>query len=107
MTPSDEREPDGTESTPDRLRLAVERTLSEAMDSAATSGERTRERAQELVDDVVRRGQAALRLATSEDVRGLREQLNELQRRVSALENERLQPQPQGKPETRPGSTSP
>lgn len=120
----DEPSPQGAESTPDRLRLAVERTLTEAVGSAATSGERTRERAQELVDDVVRRGQEAsrelarrsqeardasssmaqrvveavqdLRLASADEVRGLQSAVDELERRVAALEAD---PQPEGQAE--------
>jgi polyhydroxyalkanoate synthesis regulator phasin len=76
---------------PEALRAAIERTL------AATSGPAsgTRERAQELLDEVARRGQEArdrltrqMRIATGEELRELVEQIESLQRRVEALERE-------------------
>jgi len=104
------------ERAPDRLRAAVERTFAEAIDSATQGGERTRERAQELVDDVVRRGQEAsrelarrsqdarevssslaqraveavqdIRPATVEDLREINVALDDLRHRLAALERE-------------------
>ncbi|GIK77585.1 MAG: hypothetical protein KJ006_10530 [Thermoleophilia bacterium] len=93
----------GPEAVGDALRSAVERTLAATAESA--SG--TRERAQELLDDVVRRGQSAgqevarrsesatarlaeaigdLRAADSERLRTLTGRLDEIERRLDALE---------------------
>jgi polyhydroxyalkanoate synthesis regulator phasin len=92
------------------LRTAIERTFSTTADSAAE----TRERAQELLDEVARRGQDAreamarrgqeareasagittrvveaiqdMRLATAEELRELRGELDRLESRIAALE---------------------
>jgi polyhydroxyalkanoate synthesis regulator phasin len=94
----------GPEAVGEALRAAVERTLAATAESA--SG--TRERAQELLDDVVRRGQSAgqevarrsesattrladaigeLRAADSEGMRELAERLEAVERRLDALEH--------------------
>lgn len=98
---------DGTEHGPegvgDALRAAVERTLAATADSA---GE-TRQRAQELLDDVVRRGHLArervarrgeeatkglaeaiseLRRVDAEGIEELAERLDGVERRLAALE---------------------
>jgi polyhydroxyalkanoate synthesis regulator phasin len=96
----------GPEAVGESLRTAVERTLAATAESA--SG--TRERAQGLLDDVVRRGQSAgqevarrsesattrlaeaigeLRAADSEGLRALAERLAEIERRLDALEHRR------------------
>lgn len=99
-----EADPDASsERVGDALRAAVERTLAATADSATE----TRQRAQSLVDDVVRRGQVArdqvtkrgeeattrlaeaindLRSAESEDVEELRERVAVLERRLAAME---------------------
>jgi polyhydroxyalkanoate synthesis regulator phasin len=72
---------------PDALRTAIERTLA----ATASSASETRGRAQELLDEVARRGQearAALRVASREDVSGLAERLDSMERRLRALEAE-------------------
>lgn len=87
----------------DALRAAVERTLAATADSATE----TRQRAQSLVDDVVRRGQVArdqvtkrgeeatarladaiseLRSADGESLEELRGRIAALERRLSAVE---------------------
>jgi polyhydroxyalkanoate synthesis regulator phasin len=106
--PASERPPaDATGPAPDRvgdaLRTAVERTLAVTADSATE----TRQRAQGLLDDVVRRGQVArdevtrrgesatarlaeaigeLRAADGEDLGELRERIAGVERRLAALE---------------------
>jgi polyhydroxyalkanoate synthesis regulator phasin len=106
--PAPEKPPaEGAEPTPDRvgdaLRTAVERTLAVTADSATE----TRQRAQGLLDDVVRRGQVArdevarrgesatarladaigeLRAADGEDLGELRGRVEMLERRLAALE---------------------
>jgi len=93
----------GPEAVGDALRSAVERTLAATAESA--SG--TRDRAQVLFDDVVRRGQSAgqrvargsesatarlaeaigeLRAADSEGVQRLADRLDAVERRLDALE---------------------
>jgi len=93
----------GPEAVGEALRGAVERTLAATAESA--SG--TRERAQELLDDVVRRGQSArrqvtrrgetatarlaeaigeLRAADSESLRRITERLEAVEGRLDALE---------------------
>ncbi len=93
----------GGEAVGDALRSAVERTLAATADSA---GE-TRQRAQELLDDVVRRGHLArervarrgeeatkglaeaiseLRRVDAEGIEELAEQLAGVERRLAALE---------------------
>jgi polyhydroxyalkanoate synthesis regulator phasin len=72
----------------DSLRTAVERTL------AATAGtaSETRGRAQELLDEVARRGQrtreglAGMRLASAQEVRVIEDRLAALETRLEALE---------------------
>ena len=72
----------------DSLRTAVERTL------AATAGtaSETRGRAQELLDEVARRGQrtreglAGMRLASAQELRGVEQRLAGLEARLEALE---------------------
>lgn len=91
------------EAVGDALRTAVERTLAATADSATG----TRQRAQSLLDDVVRRGQVAresvtrrgeeatsrvaeaigeLRSADDEELGDLRERLAGIERRLAALE---------------------
>lgn len=109
----------GPEAVGEALRTAVERTLAATAESA--SG--TRERAQELLDDVVRRGQSAreevtrrgesatsrladaigeLRAADSEGLRRLSERLAAVERRLDALEGRpggaKQRPQPEANP---------
>lgn len=109
-----ERPPSGepAEGVGDALRTAVERTLAATADSA--SG--TRQRAQSLLDDVVRRGQDAreevtrrgeeastrladaigeLRRADSEEVRELRARVALLEARLIELET-KANPQVEG-----------
>ena len=104
----------------DALRSAVERTLAVTADSATE----TRQRAQGLLDDVVRRGQVArdrvakrgeeattrlaeaigeLRAADGQDIGELRGRLDSLERRLELLETAnggRSNPlvEPEGKP---------
>jgi polyhydroxyalkanoate synthesis regulator phasin len=72
----------------DAVRSAVDRTFQATLGQAQL----TRERAQELVDEVagaasrVRDVLEDLRVATGEDVRALRARIEELERRVDALE---------------------
>jgi polyhydroxyalkanoate synthesis regulator phasin len=85
---------------PEALRDAIERTFAATADSAAGAGGR----AQEMLDEVSRRGQKArdaasdaasgvieaiegMRLATREDVRALEKQLQSLSERVGRLES--------------------
>ena len=94
----------GERSLQEAVRAAVERTLAAAQQ---------RGRAAELLDDVARRGQEArdvsasvtsrvveaigeLRLASAEDVRALSRRIDEIERRVAALEH---RPQPEVEPE--------
>jgi polyhydroxyalkanoate synthesis regulator phasin len=84
---------------PENLRPAIERTL------AATAGPAagTREPAQDLLDEVARRGQEArgrvadaieeLRLAGARDVRSLEGRLESLEHRIAALEEHEINPQ--------------
>lgn len=81
---------------PESLRAAIERTIAATGEQAAG----TRERAQEWLDEVARRGQEASselthrflealqdrRLATGEDVRAIQKKLAALERKVAALE---------------------
>jgi polyhydroxyalkanoate synthesis regulator phasin len=87
---------------PEALRAAIERTL------AATAGPAsgTRERAQELLDEVARRGHEArerltrqMRIATGEELHELVEQIESLQRRVEALEREIAEAEPEAEGE--------
>lgn len=77
------------------VRSAVDRTFQATVGQAQV----TRERAQELVDDAlqaagrVREVLDDLRVATGDDLRGLRAELGALERRVSALERS-AQPKP-------------
>jgi polyhydroxyalkanoate synthesis regulator phasin len=70
------------------LRAAIERTFAASADSAAE----TRERAQELLDEVTRRGREAreavegMRLTSRDELRSLEKRLEELSARVEALE---------------------
>jgi polyhydroxyalkanoate synthesis regulator phasin len=72
----------------DAVRTAVDRTFQATLGQAQL----TRERAQELVDEVasaasrVRDVLEDLRVATGEDVRTLRARIEELERRVDELE---------------------
>ena len=96
---------------PESLREAIERTFAASADSAVE----TRERAQEMLDEVARRGQKAreavaeraqeasqasasaatkvieaiegMRLATREDMRLLERRLEDLSKRVAELES--------------------
>lgn len=84
---------------PDALRKAVERTFAASAEGAAE----TRDRAEEMLDQVARRGREAressagaasrvieavegMRLASRDDVRALSDRVEELSRRVSELE---------------------
>jgi polyhydroxyalkanoate synthesis regulator phasin len=87
----DQPKPAHERGLPEALRAAIERTL------AATAGQasETRERAQELLDEVARRGQEArervtrqMRIASGEEVSGLLEQIEALEQRIAALERE-------------------
>ena len=114
-------EADGeTDRVGDALRTAVERTLAATADSATG----TRQRAQGLLDDVVRRGQVAreevtrrgeeatnrlaeaineLRSADDEGIRDLAERLAGVERRLAALEaRESRQANPEVKAEPTP-----
>jgi polyhydroxyalkanoate synthesis regulator phasin len=94
----------------DALRAAVERTLAATADSATE----TRQRAQNLVDDVVRRSQVAreqvakrgeeattrlaeaiseLRTADDEDLEQLRGRVAVLERRLAAMESRLVGPE--------------
>jgi polyhydroxyalkanoate synthesis regulator phasin len=76
----------------DAVRSAVDRTFQATVGQGAAL---TRERAQDLVDDVtqaagrVRQVIDDLRLATGEDLNAIRSELRSLERRVSALEASR------------------
>lgn len=105
--------PSGDRSLQEALRAAVERTLA----ATAGSASETRGRAQELLDDVAKRGQEAreasasvttrvvdaiqeMRLASGEEVRALDEQLAAVERRVADLEQRfRDEPAPRAEPE--------
>jgi hypothetical protein len=92
---AEERKGEQGGSVPEALRTAVERTLS-VIGSRSPLGSgpaATRERAQELLDEVARRGQEAreeierrVRRASGEDVGALERRLEALERRVSRLE---------------------
>ena len=86
---------------PEALRAAIERTL--ATTAGQASG--TRERAQELLDEVARRGQEAreritrqMRIASGEELTALLEQIESLERRIEALERklEKAKPKVEG-----------
>ena len=72
----------------DSLRTAVERTLEATAGTAAG----TRGRAQELLDEVARRGQrtreglTGIRLASVQELRAMEERLADLESRLEALE---------------------
>ncbi len=77
------------------VRSAVDQAFSASAAQGAAAAEQGRERAQDIVDQLA---QAAgrvrdvlddLRPPTGEDLKGLREHLAELERRVAALERER------------------
>lgn len=89
------------QSIAESVRKAVERTFQSTMGSAAVG----RERAQELVDEVVRRSEEGarsagelggrireaiqdLRLATGDDVKRLQKELEALKRRVAKVERD-------------------
>jgi polyhydroxyalkanoate synthesis regulator phasin len=83
---------------PDPLRAAVERTFAATSGSAAE----TRERAAELLDEVVRRGQeargameSASREAAEAALRTARGELKGLERRLAELER-KVKPQAKG-----------
>jgi polyhydroxyalkanoate synthesis regulator phasin len=105
--------PGGDRGLQEALRAAVERTLA----ATAGSASQTRGRAQELLDDVAKRGQEAreasasvttrvveaiqeMRLASGEEVDALDEQLAAIERRVADLE-QRLSDQPATQPKPR------
>ena len=122
----DESNPSGERGLQEALRAAVERTLAATAGSAAE----TRGRAQELLDEVTRRGQGArqgfarrghearetsstltgrlveaireMRLATGEEVRALGDQIEAIERRVAALEARLVELRPQRQPEAKP-----
>lgn len=86
------------------LRAAVERTLAATAGSAAG----TRERAQELLDEVARRGQEArdeltrrMRMVSGEELRELSDRLRAVEARVDALERAASgsKPDPRAEPE--------
>jgi polyhydroxyalkanoate synthesis regulator phasin len=96
-----ESSPSGERGLPDALRTAVERTLA----AAGGAGADTRERAQDVLDEVARRGRGAreasaaitsrlaeaiqdMRLATGDEVNALGEQIEALDRRIAELERE-------------------
>jgi polyhydroxyalkanoate synthesis regulator phasin len=72
----------------DSLRQAVERTLAVTAGTAAD----TRGRAQELLDEVARRGQrtreglSGIRFAGAQELRAVEDRLTELETRLEALE---------------------
>ena len=99
------------EAVGEALRSAVEKTLAATAESATG----TRDRAQELLDDVVRRGQSAreevtrrretatarlaeaigeLRTADRESVERIEERLIAIERRIAALEASNPDPKP-------------
>lgn len=108
---AEERKEDDQRGLPEGLRTAIERTFAATADQAAE----TRERAQEMLDQVTRRGQEAreavagraqearessagaaakvieaiegMRLATREDLKELEKQVAELAKRVERLES--------------------
>jgi polyhydroxyalkanoate synthesis regulator phasin len=87
---------------PEALRAAIERTL----EATAGQASGTRERAQELLDEVARRGQEAreritrqMRIASGEELSGLLEQIEALERRIEALERELEKANPKVKDE--------
>ena len=99
----------------DALRAAVERTLSATADSATG----TRQRAQSLLDDVVRRGQEAREEVTrrgeeattrlAEAIGDLRsaetEEVAELRRRIAHLESRLAAVEAKAKPKVEPKSS--
>jgi polyhydroxyalkanoate synthesis regulator phasin len=108
----DETKPPRERGLPDALRAAVERTLAATADAGAD----TRGRAQEVLDEVARRGRGAreasaavtsrlveaiqeMRLATGDEVKALGEQIEALDRRIAALEGELERRQGSSKPE--------
>lgn len=124
MSDAEAEKPSSESATPaadrvDALRTAVERTLA----ATAGSATETRQRAQGLLDDVVRRGQVAreevarrgevasarladaigeLRAADREDLGELRERVAGLERRLAALEVARAeQAEAQVQPESK------
>lgn len=72
----------------DSLRTAVERTIAATAGTAAE----TRGRAQELLDEVARRGQrtregvGGIRFATAQELRALEDRLAAIESRLDALE---------------------
>jgi hypothetical protein len=111
----------GPEAVGEALRSAVERTVAATAESATG----TRDRAQELLDDVVRRGQSAgqrvargsesatarlaeaigeLRDADSEGLRRLAERLDAVESRLDALEGAHG---PAARPEPEPSPLEP
>lgn len=122
-TPTGAPSADDAESVGDALRAAVEKTLAATADSATE----TRQRAQDLLDDVVRRGQVAreqvtrrgeeatarvaeaigdLRTAEGEDVEELRSRIALLEARLVAVET-RIGPQPNLKVEDETSTVNP
>lgn len=84
---------------PESLRSAVERTIQATSGTAAE----TAERAQELLDEVARRGErtrqdiSGMRFASARDVRDLSDRLERIDARLAALESEsKSQPESQG-----------
>ena len=82
---------------PESLRTAVERTIEATTGTAAE----TAERAQELLDEVARRGQGAregiagIRFASSREVGELSARLDGIEARLAALEGQ-SKSQPEG-----------
>jgi hypothetical protein len=112
----DESRPSGERGLPEALRTAVERTLA----AAGGAGADTRGRAQDVLDEVARRGRGAreasasitsrlveaiqdMRLATGDEVNALGERIEALDRRIAELERELerrgSQPEPEVKGE--------
>jgi polyhydroxyalkanoate synthesis regulator phasin len=107
----DESRPSGERGLPDALRAAVERTLA----AAGGAGADTRGRAQDVLDEVARRGRGAreasaavtsrlveaiqdMRLATGDEVKALGEQIEALDRRIATLERELERRGPKSEP---------
>jgi polyhydroxyalkanoate synthesis regulator phasin len=108
----DEPKPPRDRGLPEALRAAVERTLAATADAGAD----TRGRAQDVLDEVARRGRGAreasaavtsrlveaiqeMRLATGDEVKALGDQIEALDRRIAALERDLEHRRPGSGPE--------
>jgi polyhydroxyalkanoate synthesis regulator phasin len=82
----------------DAVRKAVDQAFQATAGQAQTTAQTTRDRAQELVDDLaqaagrVREALDDLRPPTADDLRSLREDLDALERRVARLEEDTPKP---------------